>query len=450
MPDATATQTNAIPVPGSYGSSYFPRPFLEALTLLSAQGKYIDKKLKKVDGATVFKAHPGLPTVVICNNVSAEFFFKAPDDLLEREAIQRFGLVAPQQKLIQGCETAILTSGELHTRSRAFLEDVVHSRKERMMPTFESVCIAGIKQWPTQGKLPIELSFQRLTAPFVFQWLLEASPNIDDVVDWQKRIVTVTTDSAFSNLLFKILARVPGESVAGAERLTQVVRASPLFGGYMDMARKHGFQDEDGVARQLVFICSFNMSGGISRFLLPSMTAVSINTDARTKMVSELDGWDPEKTKIEDLPYLDAVLFECMRLYPWPRFIHKKAHRDFLLPAENGRSYQIRKDELLMSLTPYVHRDPTVFKDDPLAFRPERFIDDPGLKDKIFTFGWAPDQKQTYGCLGRTFAQYLWKMLVAHLGKHYDWQVRGAELNLNNSLDVNPADVALEDFKARG
>ena len=38
----------------------------------------------------------------------------------------------------------------------------------------------------------------------------------------------------------------------------------------------------------------------------------------------------------------------------------------------------------------------------------------------------------------------------AHLGKYYDWQVRGAVLNLDNTLDVSPEDVAFENFEARG
>lgn len=132
----------------------------------------------------------------------------------------------------------------------------------------------------------------------------------------------------------------------------EVVRSSPLFREYMDLAQQYGFQDEANVARQLVFVCSFNMSAGISRFLLPSMSAISINEQVRAKMVRELNDWDSDYNTVLDLPYLNAVLYECMRLYPWPRFIHKKAHRDFVLPAENGRSYQIYKGNLLMSSTP--------------------------------------------------------------------------------------------------
>ena len=450
MLDATTTQGKVSPVPGNYGPSIFPIPFWEAFRMLTAQGTYVKNKMKQVDGATVFKAHPGLPTILICNNVSAEFFFQAADDLIEREAIQRFGLAAPQQVLIQHTDTAILTSGELHTRSRGLFDEILRKRKDHMMPAFERNCIAGIEKWPTASKLPIELSFQRLTVPFFFQWLLDVTPDIDDVLSWQKHLIVPTTDSTLSNLIFNLLSRVPTKTVVGAERTMEVVLSSPLFGEYMDLARKYGFQDEANVARQLVFVCSFNMSAGISRFLLPSMSAISINGQVRTKMVHELDNWDSDWNTVLDLPYLNAVLYECMRLYPWPRFVHKKAHRDFVLPAENGRSYQIHKGDLLMSSTPFVHRDPTVFKGDPLTFRPERFIDDPGLEDKVFTFGWAKDQKQTYGCAGRVSSQYLWKFLVAHLLKNYDWQVRGAELSLDNALDVSPADAALEDFKKRG
>jgi len=449
MTDTPGKQGSPIPVPGSYGTSFFPMPMLEVIGFLTKTGDYTEKQLKKVGGATVFKAHPGIPTILLCNNVSAEFFFKAPNDLLEREDVQRFGPVEPQQKLIKHCNTAILSSGEMHTRSRGLIDEILRRRGNLMMSTFERICLEGFKQWPAQGKVPIEDGFQRLTAPFVFQWLLGVTPNIDDVVGWQNKIVGPYTDSGLTNLMFKLLVRVPGKVVAGSERITEVVRSSSLFSEYMELARKQGFTDEDNVARQLVFVCAFNMSGGISRFLLPSVTAISINTDARARMIAELDAWDPEKTDINDLPYLEAVLFECMRLYPWPRFIHKKAHRDFVLPADNGLAYQIHKGDLLMSHTPFVHRDATVFKNDPLNFRPQRFIDEPGLKDKVFTFGWARNQAGSYGCAGRSPAEYLWKLLVGHLARNYTWEVRGANLNLNNTLDVSPGDVAMEGFKQR-
>jgi len=96
----------------------------------------------------------------------------------------------------------------------------------------------------------------------------------------------------------------------------ETVFSSPLFGEYMDLAGKYGFKDKANVARQLVFDCSFNMSAGISRFLLPSMSAISINEEVRAKMVDELDGWDGDNKTVLGLPYLNAVLYECMRLYP--------------------------------------------------------------------------------------------------------------------------------------
>jgi len=219
MPDdVSATQSKVSPVPGNYGPSIFPIPFYEASEMLKHEGKYVEDKMKQVNGATVFKAHPGLPTILICNNVSAEFFFKAPDDLVERETIQRFGLAAPQQILIQHTDTAILTSGEMHTRSRGLFDEIMRKRREYMMPAFNNYCIAGIKQWPAAGKLPIELSFQRLTIPFFFQWFLDVIPDIEDVLSWQKHLIVPTTDSPLSNLIFNLLFRVPGKTVAGAER----------------------------------------------------------------------------------------------------------------------------------------------------------------------------------------------------------------------------------------
>ena len=76
-----------------------------------------------------------------------------------------------------------------------------------------------------------------------------------------------------------------------------------------------------------------------------------------------------------------------------------------------------------------VHRDPRWF-DDPLAFRPERWLD--GLSERLHRFAYFPFGGGPRQCIGNTFAMMEMTFVIATLAQRY-------RLNVLPGPQVKPA-----------
>ncbi|XP_069682419.1 probable cytochrome P450 304a1 [Periplaneta americana] len=139
--------------------------------------------------------------------------------------------------------------------------------------------------------------------------------------------------------------------------------------------------------------------------------------EVQEKMQQQLDavvGRDrlPNLDDRAKLPYIDAVLREAMRLRPvLPLSVGRKALED----TELG-GYSIPKGTALLVNVWASQTDPE-FWDDPLAFRPERFLDNEGnllKKDCTFPFGGGKRL-----CTGETSSRHFMFMLLATLMQSY-------------------------------
>lgn len=111
---------------------------------------------------------------------------------------------------------------------------------------------------------------------------------------------------------------------------------------------------------------------------------------------------DPNKTptcaQIENLPYLSAVIYEALRLYPAfvtrmqrvspdePLYYGSRvgSNAPWTIPAGTCVSMQART----------IHLNPTIFSE-PKKFRPERWLENPRLDRYLIAFS-----RGTRGCIG--------------------------------------------------
>ena len=121
---------------------------------------------------------------------------------------------------------------------------------------------------------------------------------------------------------------------------------------------------------------------------------------------SELDQVFPDHEVspegLEQLPYLDAAIREALRLRPVVPFVPRLVKQTVTIGDhvfEPGN--QVEPCILL------VHRDPDLYPD-PLAFRPERFLDHTPGSNTWFPFGGG-----TRRCLGMWFALFEMKVVLA-------------------------------------
>ncbi|XP_073152413.1 flavonoid 3'-monooxygenase CYP75B137-like [Henckelia pumila] len=130
-----------------------------------------------------------------------------------------------------------------------------------------------------------------------------------------------------------------------------------------------------------------------------------------------------EETAIQNLPYLRALMKETLRLHPAiPLLLPHRSNS-----ACNVAGYQIPKGSLVFINAWAIHRDPSTW-DNPLEFRPERFLDQYGKLGfcgndlRYFPFG-----SGRRICAGTAMAERMFTYLVATLVHSFDWKLAPGE-----------------------
>ena len=131
------------------------------------------------------------------------------------------------------------------------------------------------------------------------------------------------------------------------------------------------------------------------------------------------------KSLIAQMPYLDAVIKESMRLYPVAPFVVRKLTTNITIPRENSKASA--KDTIIPSSTfaciwiYALHRNPKLWHS-PEDFKPERWIDpqlrakDPGQEEPG---AYIPFAMGPRNCLGRPLAQIILRVLLARILYRY-------------------------------
>ncbi|KAK6157209.1 hypothetical protein DH2020_011457 [Rehmannia glutinosa] len=135
-----------------------------------------------------------------------------------------------------------------------------------------------------------------------------------------------------------------------------------------------------------------------------------------------------EESHIENLPYLQAVMKETLRLHPpIPFLVPRRA-----IEETNFMGYQIPKDTQLFVNAWAIGRDPECW-DEPLSFKPERFlgskIDYKGQNFELIPFGAGRRI-----CAGIPLAHRMLHLVLGTLLHEFEWRVD--EIGRNGMMDT--------------
>ncbi len=137
-----------------------------------------------------------------------------------------------------------------------------------------------------------------------------------------------------------------------------------------------------------------------------SWRAVTEEVDARSSA-----DWAGEE--LDDLRVTRAVVDECLRLYP-PAWVITRRSRG----SDRLGGYEIPAGTTVITSPYALHRDPALWPD-PLAFQPERFLDDAPDRSVYLPFGAGPRL-----CIGREMALYEAPLVLATLTREFNIEVR--------------------------
>ncbi|KAL1871213.1 hypothetical protein Plec18167_007147 [Paecilomyces lecythidis] len=132
----------------------------------------------------------------------------------------------------------------------------------------------------------------------------------------------------------------------------------------------------------------------------------------------------PSYDMIKDLPYLRACIDEGLRLRPslpggLPRVVPKGGMRVSGEWFEEGTTISVS--------THTVHRDPSIFGEDPESYVPERWLQ-PG--SNRLQRGFLAFSQGGRACLGRNIAYFQMQLIIATLFRRYDFALRKPDWEL--------------------
>ena len=153
------------------------------------------------------------------------------------------------------------------------------------------------------------------------------------------------------------------------------------------------------------------------------------------RLRAELDDIDgtPGAMDVLELPYLDRVLTESMRLYPPVHTINREATGPDTLAG-----YEIPAGATVTMSQWAIHRDER-FYDGPLVFDPDRWEE--GLRERLPDFAYFPFGGGPRRCIGDRFALLEAKLVLATVLPRYEFDLVGpAEFDLLASITTRPSD----------
>ncbi|KAG2147447.1 cytochrome P450 [Suillus bovinus] len=171
-----------------------------------------------------------------------------------------------------------------------------------------------------------------------------------------------------------------------------------------------------------------------------ALIELSRHTDIQTRLREELLAFGPDPTYDQlkaNLPYLDAVVHEILRLHPSVPELNRLAAADDIIPlSEPVRtvsgtmtdSIYIAKGTLITIPVAAINRSLAIWGPDAKEFKPDRWLTDEGISGKakevqghrhLLTFVDGPRT-----CLGKDFAIMEFKTVLSVLVKSFVFEMR--------------------------
>ncbi|KAH7576714.1 hypothetical protein JRO89_XS01G0135000 [Xanthoceras sorbifolium] len=194
-------------------------------------------------------------------------------------------------------------------------------------------------------------------------------------------------------------------------------------------------QTEFGLTKEetihnLLFILGFNAFGGFSVFL-PSLfnRIASDKTGLQQSLRDEVkQNCGPSSSSlsfesVKNLPLVQSVVYESLRLSPPVPLQFARARKDFRLSSHDS-VFDIKKGELLCGYQPLVMRDARVF-DEPEAFKPDRFMGEKG--SELLSYLYWSNGPQTGSptesnkqCVAKDYVTRTACLIVAYVFQRYE------------------------------
>jgi len=355
-------------------------------------------------------------------------------------------------KLVLG--NGLLTSeGELHSRQRRLIQPLFQrTRIDGYSTAMVEAADARQRQWRDGDRVDLQAEMRTVTITVLGRTLFSS----DLEGEAERLSEAVSGAMGFTKLLlfpgFEIWRRLP--ILPSLRRINSAIRTfDEMFERILAQhTREHGDGDllstlvdpaaygssPEGLRQVKDEVVTMLLAGHETTATTLAFAWAMLATDPnagerfRAELDSTLDGRLPTVEDLSRLPYTVAVLHETLRLYPPVWGIARMTIRDYEL---NG--IRIPKGAGLL-VSPWVtHRDPR-FYDDPLAFKPERWID--GSTSDLPKYAFVPFGGGSRKCIGEGFAWTEAGLVLATISQRWSMELARRSVEAEALFTVEPKD----------
>lgn len=344
-------------------------------------------------------------------------------------------------------------NGERHKRYRRVLMPVVNkAATSAHAPEVVRITREFLRRWNSDKPLPIVQEMGDLTMRVSSHCLFGVEPSANSTPIGPLSLQLLGLLSSPWTIVFPVNLRGThyARFLETTEQIESVLRKlmqdKPNGEGRDVLSRLLDFRDDDGTKleeHEIIALTTSMLFGGqdaLTNTLTWTLVLLSQHAAILDRLHNEIDsvlhGDDPSESVIADMPWLDAVVNESMRLLP---AIAHMMFRRSTCAARIG-SYEIKEGSVIVVSPFATHRDPEVFPS-PQRFDPERWSRITPGPYEYMPFGAGPRM-----CIGANFSAMVLRLQLAMMLQRFrpvlpkntriDYLVRAANLGAKDPIPL--------------
>ena len=365
-----------------------PRP-VAGVRFLATEHRMLARYRRRYGDVFAVKVWPFDPLVVVGDPAEVKRIFRGdPGQLHAGEGNQ---VLEP----VVGPRSVLVLDEKEHLRTRKLLLPPFHGERMRVYgDVMRELAEAEVATWPSDTEFPLLPAMQRLTLKIILRTVfgLEEGARMAELEQGLIRLMGRGAQIMLVPLLQRDYG--PASPQRRFERAREEVDALLLA----EIARRRRSPEGTDVLSMLLQADEPPSDAELRDHLITLLLAGHETTATTLAWTFERLVRHPEameRASTGDAAYLDAVVQESQRLRPVITYVM----RTLQAPMTVG-GHEVPAGATLGTSITLIHRRADLYPD-PLAFRPERFLD-----AKPETYTWVPFGGGVRRCLGASFASF--------------------------------------------
>ncbi len=351
------------------------------------------------------------------DSIAGELFHIVDRELVEQMFKWKpsaYTVAEPRQVMepVVGSASLLLLDGDRHLRMRKLMLPPFHGEAiAGYAEIIEQVTLAEVDRWSPGDKIRTRAVAQAITMEVIIRAVLGVTQP-RRIAEFKRELPRLSSINPAILVIQKDLGPLSpwGRFLRHRDRVDEML--------YEEISRRRADPDGQGRDDILTLLLSARDENGdpltdrelrdeLITILLAGheTTATSIGWafERLLRTPRALERLTAEVNAADGSEYLDAVIKETLRVRP----VVTEVFRSPAEPTELG-GYLFEPGAQLAASIALVQQDPALYPPDPLAFRPERFLD--GAPEP---YTWVPFGGGVRRCIGAAFAQLEMKVVIA-------------------------------------